>query len=737
MRLDSQAIDKQRKDLDQTQLSRPIGLYFGFGAMLALMGFITVVGFLGMEKIQNRAEIIVSDRMEKMQLVVQMRAAARERTVLLQRMILLDDPFERDDEFMLFNRQGAIFAQARLSLLNSPLSKVEKDLLNSQGKITGIGVPQQNKIVDLVAQDEMEQAQTLLVEQSIPLQDSVLTVLTELYEYQRQAAADAVVEAENANHEARVWMLWLSAAAGVIGIIIAVFVGKRTSQASSAREKYMAEIKYASEAKSSFLANMSHEIRTPLTAIIGFAEASLDSDQSPEERLGAFRTIVRSGKHLLQIINDILDLSKVEADKLEVERIPLSPFQIIADVESIVRMQALDKGLDFKIKYDFPLPSKIESDPIRLKQILINLCSNAIKFTHCGRVQINLNCNSDEQLLRFSVIDSGIGLNKEQITKIFSAFTQADSSTTRKYGGTGLGLSLSKRLAEMLGGTLEVISEPDIGSRFDLIVATGSLQNIKLVRAVSEISVSQEIVVAQVERNSLMGEVLLAEDTIDNQNLLSMYLRKMGANVTIVENGKLAVEAALQNEYDMICMDMQMPVMDGITAVSLLREKGYKRPIIALTANAMNEDRVRCLQAGCNDFVTKPVDRTRLYNVTKSYLRQCAQATEVVPIVSTLLSDEPEFQDLVEEYIRKIPHMVDELDLAAKNENWDQVRFLAHKLRGTGGGFGFQILTDFASKLGYQVHNKNYLEATNLISELRVINEQIQKGASQAIRHAV
>jgi signal transduction histidine kinase/ActR/RegA family two-component response regulator len=714
-------------------LAKQIGLVFGFGAMLALMVFITVVGFLGMDKIRRHAESIVSDRMAKMQLVVQMRAAARERTLILNRMIVLNDPFERDDEYMRFNAQGAQFARARIALLNSSLSGRERELLDEQGAISGKAVPLQNQVVDLVAQDEMQPAQRLLVEQAIPLQDRVLKRLTELYEYEQQEANRAVIEADQANREARLWMLALSVAAGVIGIIVAVVVGRRTSQANREREKYVREIKRANEAKSAFLANMSHEIRTPLTAIIGFAEASLDADQSQQERMNAFRTIVRSGKHLLQIINDILDLSKVEADKLEIERLPLSPFQLLAEVDALVRTQAIDKGLAFGIDYQFPLPEQITSDAIRLKQILINLCGNAIKFTDTGHIQIRVECDTRARKFLFSVVDSGIGLSSDQIDKIFSAFTQADSSTSRKYGGTGLGLSLSKRLAEMLGGTLQVTSEPGIGSRFDVTVDTGPLGDVKLINEVSEISIAQEASSGALSNTTLQGDVLLAEDTPDNQNLISMYLRKMGARVTIVENGKAAVEMAHQRQFDLIFMDMQMPVMAGTEAVSILRNRGYRHPIVALTANAMKEDKSRCLQAGCDDFVTKPVNRERLFEVTAQYLRHREKhgdgARSDTPLSTTIIADDPEFKKLIQEYIARLPSLIGDVAEAAEQKDWQRVRFVAHKIRGTGGGYGFQELTDTAAKLGFQLENGNFHEVRELIGELQSLCRRITAGA--------
>jgi CheY-like chemotaxis protein len=395
-------------------------------------------------------------------------------------------------------------------------------------------------------------------------------------------------------------------------------------------------------------------------------------------------------------------------------------------------MQAKEKGLVFNIEYEFPLPEFIASDAIRLKQVLINLCGNAIKFTQSGHVMIRVRCDWQAQLFSFTVIDSGIGLTKEQIERIFNAFTQADSSTTRKYGGTGLGLSLSKRLAQMLGGSLSVISEPGIGSRFDFSVATGALNDVALIQDISEIVIQQDAPIAANSRNrTLEGQILLAEDTEENQTLLSLYLRKTGAQVSVVENGQLAVQAAQRQHFDLIFMDMQMPVMDGMEAVTLLRNQGYNRPIVALTANAMQADKQRCLEAGCDDFVSKPVDREHLLQVTARYLKVTPCEASCTPIHSTLAIEDAAFKELVAQYVNRLPEVVEELIQAVEQKQWDNVLFHAHKLRGSGGGYGFSQLTDIAAKVSLQVNNKNYWELEQLVDELNSLCKRIVAGINE------
>ncbi len=393
----------------------------------------------------------------------------------------------------------------------------------------------------------------------------------------------------------------------------------------------------ATRAKSEFLANMSHEIRTPLTAILGFAEMLLDR-ASDHDTHDAAQTIRRNGEYLLRLINDILDLTKVEAGKLEVESVSCSPREIVAEVASLMRVQASAKGLPLDVEYEGPVPAAILSDPIRIRQILINLLGNAIKFTEMGRVRLVVRLQDQEgrpPRMRFDVIDTGVGLSEDQLARLFQPFAQGDTSTSRRFGGSGLGLAISRRLAWSLGGDIKVTSVPGRGSSFSLTVATGPLNGVPLVGGEECLAypAASDTRRADAARVRVRGQILLVEDGQDNQRLLRFMLEKAGAEVTIAENGLLALQQVLVRwpgapgtrterleSFDMILMDMQMPVMDGYEATQRLRQRGYAGPIVALTAHAMKQDRKKCLDAGCDEYLVKPIDRVQLLETIARYL---------------------------------------------------------------------------------------------------------------------
>ncbi|KAA5541356.1 PAS domain-containing protein [Roseiconus nitratireducens] len=369
----------------------------------------------------------------------------------------------------------------------------------------------------------------------------------------------------------------------------------------------------ANESKSAFLANMSHEIRTPMTAIIGYADLLRDCDDS--ERDGYLSTIRRNGEFLLDIINDILDLSKIEAGKFEIHTQRFSLARLIEDVRTIMEVRAGENDLELHVHYDGRIPEVIQTDPKRLKQILINLLGNAIKFTRKGSVTLRIEHRQEElSELTFDVIDTGIGITEEQQKKLFQTFSQGDASVSRDFGGTGLGLAISQRLAGMLGGNITVESEPGRGSRFRVTIATTPLQDVSLVRPPERPDSGPQ---KPAEPPRLNCRVLVVDDRRDIRFLSKRLLTGAGATVDEAEDGQVAVNYIGQRLSsgdlpDLILLDMQMPNLDGYQTTRQLRALGYKHPIIALTADAMQGDMHRCLESGCNDYLSKPIDAAAL-----------------------------------------------------------------------------------------------------------------------------
>lgn len=385
---------------------------------------------------------------------------------------------------------------------------------------------------------------------------------------------------------------------------------KLSQEAAAAKET----AEQANRLKSSFLANMSHEIRTPLGALMGFAEL-LKEDLPENEKDKYVDVILRNGKALVQIIDEILDLSKIEAGHIEIENETVEPVALLEDLKIFMTPLAEKKKLHLDLNLSSNLPKKIGTDSLRFRQILTNLLGNAIKFTEWGRVSLTLDYLSkdDGGEVICKIEDTGIGIPEGFASRLFQPFSQGDVSITRSFGGTGLGLSLSRKLAELLGGGIRLVSsEPNVGSVFEVrvedrlaLVKTGRSRQ-KKSGGVVHPSLSGHLMLKGLN-------ILVVDDSPDNQLFVQMLLTSQGAEVSSANNGQEGVSKACDGSFDLVLMDLQMPVCDGLKATKTLRENGYKKPILALTANAMKEEKERCLRVGFNSYVSKPIDKKVLF----------------------------------------------------------------------------------------------------------------------------
>jgi PAS domain S-box-containing protein len=458
----------------------------------------------------------------------------------------------------------------------------------------------------------------------------------------------------------------------------------------------------ANQAKSRFVANMSHEIRTPLTAIAGFAETLTEPDQTPAKQTQAVNAIIRNSRYLMELVDDILDLSKIESGKLTTEQMETDFAPWIRGIADFAIERARAKELEFDLLVEAPWPRTFITDPTRAKQILVNLLSNAFKFTEQGSVRLRVRL--DGERLVCEVIDTGTGIESPLLEEVFEAFVQADASTMREHGGSGLGLNIARTLSRRLGGDLSVRSVLGVGSQFTVTLATGPLSGVDLEHRPLHLTRDEPAEAPTVATPSLEpsvalhGDVLLVDDHADNRDLLTHLLHKAGVRVFTAENGQLAFQQAQHQDFDLILMDMQMPVLDGLNATRLLRMSGFDSPIIALTANTTPEDKQAALEAGCNDFLTKPIDHQRLHGILVRYLSHsdrppCLESE--LPAIDAI----PGYESLRDRFRHTLPESLAAMRAAQTRGDLSTLATLSHQLRGVGSSFGFEDITRLAERI--------------------------------------
>lgn len=498
-----------------------------------------------------------------------------------------------------------------------------------------------------------------------------------------------------------------------------------------------AELKSAKEdtekalkARTAFFSTMSHEIRTPITAIMGYSEilASKDGTRKQFDTTKAAELILGNSQYLLDVINNILDFSKAESGLDEVELLSCSVFKLLEDVENVLLLKASEKKLHFSIEYSYPLPRFLQTDPIKFKQVMLNLCSNAIKFTQSGSVLVRCSFDESSRELKLEVEDTGIGMSPEAVENTFTPFFQENSSIARRFGGTGLGLSISKDIVEKLGGTISVESEKGKGSVFRVCFPLGS----------DELSLVTERPNAEDSSNSmksfrLKGEVLVVEDEPTNLRLLQYLLQRLGVKVTTATNGEEALVAVDFDTFDLILMDMHMPKMKGDEVTKRLLSKGVDYPIIALTATQDPDEVDAMIDAGCREYLPKPFRKDELFSLMQKYLSTIGAEDDDAEDLDDF-EDSPEFARIVVGFLSRLSKRLATIEAAFAARDWPELTLAAHNLQGAK-LFGFSQIALLARLLEEQSKKENVQGSSELVERIKkrveeIVNERGERGSA-------
>jgi signal transduction histidine kinase/CheY-like chemotaxis protein/HPt (histidine-containing phosphotransfer) domain-containing protein len=499
----------------------------------------------------------------------------------------------------------------------------------------------------------------------------------------------------------------------------------------------------ASQQKSTFLANMSHEIRTPLSSIIGYTERlRYKNIKSEDEKYKMLDIVLHSSNHLLSLINDILDFSKIEANKLEMQAEQFSIITLISHTVSLLEDKAMEQSTQIKVEYMFPVPQYINNDATRTKQILLNLCSNALRFTKNGIITLCVAFDQDKNQLVITVKDTGIGMSEDVLNTLFRPYTQGNQDTSKKYGGTGLGLAISRRLCELMGGDITAKSTEGLGSILTFRIDAGYEREQKLIYENDSATNMSYQYVKPRENISLSGAVLLIEDTVEICQLIKAYLEDYGIDVTTAENGKAGVELALSGDYDAVLMDIHMPVLNGKEAVKLLRDNHYNKPVIALTADALTQQIEEYKSLGFTQILTKPFVINDLLMTLSAYLSTGESPhTEIADPVDAALTklsktentsktypsilDTDRGKRLVEKFIDGLPGTLKEINTALAKHDIESLKDIFHQLKGVGGSLGFPLVTQLATDIEVPLANEDFDRIKNKTNELNKLYAQI------------
>jgi signal transduction histidine kinase/DNA-binding NarL/FixJ family response regulator len=477
-------------------------------------------------------------------------------------------------------------------------------------------------------------------------------------------------------------------------------------------EKAKTEARESNQAKSQFLANMSHATMTPLTAIIGFAEVMLQHKTSHEDSVKYLNTIIGSGRHLTTLLGEILDISKIENKKLELEAVRFNLPNLLLDIEQMYLFNCEKEKLDFAMLMDSDIPEWIVADPTRLKQVMHNLLNNAIKFTKTGSVKVHVNFTASTNTLQIDVVDTGQGIIAEKQALIFEYFLQADTSISSHLGGTGLGLFITTSLIKLMGGVVELQSTLGVGSKFSVTIACQGCEGKCISIANRDVIVSKPVVAP-----SLVGNILLVEDIEVNRQLITLNLQQTGAKIDSAKNGLEGLQMALSGEYDLILMDIHMPVMDGKEALKSLLQLGVSTPVYALTANVMHSDIQEYAAIGFTGTLSKPLVLKNLYSVLNQHLNTADVTERNTSQRTKLLVQNPKIRTLFFTELTK-----QHTDITENIQNLDYAGLVnaAHIIKGSAESFGYEDLTKLAAQSLLLLRKKQYIQAVQQCKNLNL-----------------